>query len=233
VVPGGPRPALRRGARSELRARQPGCARRARGAAVDRPRRPRPGAAAATRAHRRRRVRVRGTADRLRAGRAERPHRASRRARAGRGRRRARGDRRGDGHDRRPAGIDAPGRRLRPSLDRGRSGRLMAVRTLDPITTEIIRSAFSAAADEMNATLIRSAYTPVIYEMKDFSVALLDAEHRVLGQSAGLPIFLGNLEICTRITEQMYGREAWKPGDIWIMNDSYLTGTHLNDMTVF
>jgi len=104
---------------------------------------------------------------------------------------------------------------------------------IDPITTEIIRSAFTAAADEMNATLIRSAYTPVIYEMKDCSVALLDDEHRILGQSAGLPIFLGNLEICTRLTEEMYGRSIWKPGDIWIMNDSYLTGTHLNDMTVF
>ena len=85
----------------------------------------------------------------------------------------------------------------------------------------------------MNATLIRSAYTPIIYEMKDCSVALLDAEHQVLGQSAGLPIFLGNLEICTRLTEETYGREAWKPGDVWVMNDSYLTGTHLNDMTVF
>ena len=31
----------------------------------------------------------------------------------------------------------------------------------------------------------------------------------------------------------MYGREVWQPGDVWIMNDSYLTGTHLNDMTVF
>jgi N-methylhydantoinase B len=104
---------------------------------------------------------------------------------------------------------------------------------VDPITTEIIRSAFKAAAEEMNATLIRSAYTPIIYEMKDCSVALLDAEHRVLGQSAGLPIFLGNLEICTRLTEQTYGPEAWQAGDVWIMNDSYLTGTHLNDMTVF
>ena len=106
-------------------------------------------------------------------------------------------------------------------------------RRIDPITTEIIRSAFTAAADEMNATLIRSAYTPIIYEMKDCSVALLDADHRILGQSAGLPIFLGNLEICTRLTEETYGREVWQPDDIWIMNDSYLTGTHLNDMTVF
>jgi N-methylhydantoinase B len=109
----------------------------------------------------------------------------------------------------------------------------MAVRTLDPITTEIIRSAFTAAADEMNATLIRSAYTPVIYEMKDCSVALLDAEHRLLGQSAGLPIFLGNLEICTRLTEDEYGPEGWRAGDVWVMNDSYMTGTHLNDMTAF
>lgn len=105
--------------------------------------------------------------------------------------------------------------------------------SVDPITTEIIRSAFIAAADEMNATLIRSAYTPVIYEMKDCSVALLDSDHRVLGQSAGLPIFLGNLEICTRLTEAAYGRDVWQPGDVWIMNDSYLTGTHLNDMTTF
>jgi N-methylhydantoinase B len=109
----------------------------------------------------------------------------------------------------------------------------VSITAVDPITTEIIRSAFTAAADEMNATLIRSAYTPIIYEMKDCSVALIDDEHRVLGQSAGLPIFLGNLEICTRLTEEMYGRETWKPGDVWIMNDSYLTGTHLNDMTVF
>jgi N-methylhydantoinase B len=110
---------------------------------------------------------------------------------------------------------------------------MTATRTLDPITTEIIRSAFTAAADEMNATLIRSAYTPVIYEMKDCSVALLDADHRILGQSAGLPIFLGNLEICTEITEETYGRDGWQPGDVWIMNDSYMTGTHLNDITVF
>jgi N-methylhydantoinase B len=105
--------------------------------------------------------------------------------------------------------------------------------TVDPITVEIVRNAFVAAADEMNATLIRSAYTPIIYEGKDCSVALLDANHRILGQSAGLPIFLGNLEICVGLTEERYGREVWEPGDVWMVNDSYLTGTHLNDMTVY
>lgn len=109
----------------------------------------------------------------------------------------------------------------------------MATVAVDPITTEVIRNALNSAADEMNATLIRSAYTWIIYELKDCSVALLDADHRVLGQSAGLPIFLGNLEVCTRVTEEMYGREVWQPGDVWIMNDSYLAGTHLNDVTVY
>ncbi|GGM02073.1 hydantoinase B/oxoprolinase family protein [Nakamurella endophytica] len=104
---------------------------------------------------------------------------------------------------------------------------------LDPVTVEIIRNALNSAADDMNATLIRSAYTPIIYECGDCVVALLDADHQVLGQSAGLPIFLGNLETCTRATEERFGREVWQPGDVWILNDSYLGGTHLNDVTIF
>ena len=85
----------------------------------------------------------------------------------------------------------------------------------------------------MNATLFRSAYTWIIYELRDCSVALLDSDHRVLGQSSGLPIFLGNLEVCTQLTEEMYGRDVWQPGDVWALNDSYLAGTHLNDISVY
>jgi len=102
----------------------------------------------------------------------------------------------------------------------------------DPITIEILRNAFIMAAEEMNAALIRSAYTPVIYESKDCAVALVDSRHRVLGQSSGVPLFLGNLEACTLATEEMFGRSVWEEGDIWIMNDAYLTGTHMHDVTV-
>ncbi len=102
----------------------------------------------------------------------------------------------------------------------------------DPITIEILRNAFIMAAEEMNAALIRSAYTPVIYESKDCAVALVDSRHRVLGQSSGVPLFLGNLEACTLATEEMFGRSVWHEGDIWIMNDAYLTGTHMHDVTV-
>ncbi|MFC4010514.1 hydantoinase B/oxoprolinase family protein [Nonomuraea purpurea] len=104
---------------------------------------------------------------------------------------------------------------------------------IDPVTTEIIRCALLQAAQDMNTTLIRSSYTPVIYEAKDCAVALLDRDHNVLGQSSGLPIFLGNLEVVTRETERRFGRQVWQEGDVWVLNDSYIGGTHLNDVTVY
>ena len=103
----------------------------------------------------------------------------------------------------------------------------------DPITTEIIRNAFVSCAQDMNATLIRSSYTPIIYEGKDCSVAILDEHGDVLGQSLGLPLFLGNLEICVKLVAEMFGWETFRPGDVFHMNDSYMTGTHLNDATIF
>ncbi len=104
--------------------------------------------------------------------------------------------------------------------------------SIDPITTEIIRNAFISIANDMNATLIRSAFTPVIYEGKDCSVALIDAHGEVLGQSLGLPLFLGNLEICVKLIAQEHGWDYFKEGDVFYMNDSYMTGTHLNDSTI-
>ena len=103
----------------------------------------------------------------------------------------------------------------------------------DPVTTEIVRNAFISCAQDMNATLIRSAYTPIIYEGKDCSVALLDENADVLGQSLGLPLFLGNLEVCVKLTAEKLGWNVFKPGDLFYMNDSYMTGTHLNDATIF
>ena len=103
----------------------------------------------------------------------------------------------------------------------------------DPISTEILRNAFISIAQDMNAVLIRSAYTPVIYEGKDCVVALLDEKGEVLGQSSGLPLFLGNLQVCVQETAKMYGWDYFKEGDIFFVNDSFFTGTHLNDITIF
>ncbi|MEM9056889.1 MAG: hydantoinase B/oxoprolinase family protein, partial [Pseudomonadota bacterium] len=103
---------------------------------------------------------------------------------------------------------------------------------VDPVTTEIVRNAFVSIANDMNATLIRSAYTPIIYEGKDCSVALIDPMGEVLGQSLGLPLFLGNLEICVKLIAEQHGWDYFREGDVFYMNDSYMTGTHLNDSTI-
>lgn len=104
----------------------------------------------------------------------------------------------------------------------------------DPVTVEVIRNAFNSIASQMNNNLARSAYTPIIYEMKDCSVGLFDADARLLGQAPGLPIFLGNLEAAIEVTTAHFGgREIYRPGDVFAVNDSYLTGSHLNDVSVF
>jgi N-methylhydantoinase B len=104
---------------------------------------------------------------------------------------------------------------------------------VDPVVVEIIRNALNAAADEMSVSLARSAYTPIIYEMKDYSVALFDTQYRLLGQSPGLPIFLGALEDAVQVTVDKYGVDSMAPGDVYLVNDPYLVGSHLNDMSLF
>jgi N-methylhydantoinase B len=102
----------------------------------------------------------------------------------------------------------------------------------DPITTEVIRSSLVAAAEQMNANLARSAYTPIIYEMKDCSVALFNERAELLGQAPGLPLFVGALDAAVRVTVEYFGAQEMRDGDLYILNDSYLTGSHLNDVTI-
>ncbi|HVO53292.1 MAG TPA: hydantoinase B/oxoprolinase family protein [Solirubrobacterales bacterium] len=108
-----------------------------------------------------------------------------------------------------------------------------AVRAVDPITTEVIHNFLTSCANDMNAALFRSAYTPIIYEGRDCAVALMDREANPLGQSTGVPLFLCNLEVCVRHALEHHGLDWFEPGDVVIMNDPYIQGTHLHDVTVF
>ena len=92
---------------------------------------------------------------------------------------------------------------------------------IDPITTEIIRNAFSAAAEDMRAALCRSAFSPVIYEMKDCSVALFDQEARLLAQAPGLPFFLGALSEVLQVVIDHVGLGNFHDGDVYVVNDPY------------
>ena len=82
---------------------------------------------------------------------------------------------------------------------------------VDVVTVEVLRNAFNSIATQMNRNMARSAYSPIIYEMKDCSVALFDDEARMLGQSTGLPVFLGSLEAAVRAILDHFGRDVDAP----------------------
>ncbi len=100
----------------------------------------------------------------------------------------------------------------------------------DPITTEVVRNFVISCAQDMNASLWRSAHSSVIYEGKDSAVALMDEHGNMLGQSTGVPLFIGAIDACVHIVKEYY-RDDINEGDIFIMNDSYMQGTHLHDVT--
>ncbi|AQT80191.1 hypothetical protein B1R94_14365 [Mycolicibacterium litorale] len=106
--------------------------------------------------------------------------------------------------------------------------------TPDPATLEIIRNRLLAAAEDMRVTLVRSAYTPTIYESEDCAIGLLDANAEVIALSTGLPLFLGNLGQAVADSVELRGGPAtMRAGDIYLLNDSYVQGTHMQDCTAF
>ncbi len=102
-----------------------------------------------------------------------------------------------------------------------------------PATVEVVRNAFVSGAEQMRRNLYRSAYSPVIYEMKDCSVGIYDVEGQLLGQAPGLPFFLGSLGGTLRAVIEVKGLDAFGEDDVWLVNDSTICGSHLNDVTVF
>jgi len=100
----------------------------------------------------------------------------------------------------------------------------------DPITTEVVRNFVVSCAEDMNAALWRSAFSAIIYEGRDSAVALLDEKGNMLGQSTGVPLFIGAIDACVHIVMERYGDDMAE-GDTFIINDSYLQGTHLHDVT--
>ncbi len=105
-------------------------------------------------------------------------------------------------------------------------------KTIDPITLELVRHGLIAAAEEMKINLTRTAYNTVIYEVLDFSVGLFDRDGNMISQTSGLPIFLGNLGEAVRTLKRDVGEENLRPGDVYLTNDSYAAGSHLNDVNV-
>jgi N-methylhydantoinase B len=96
---------------------------------------------------------------------------------------------------------------------------------------EVFRHLFASVAEEMGVTVQRSAYSPNIKERRDYSCAVFDREGRMVAQAAHVPVHLGSMPMSVRAAISFYDECAPRPGDVIIVNDPYLGGTHLPDIT--
>lgn len=103
---------------------------------------------------------------------------------------------------------------------------------IDPITLAVLKGRLEQVADEMDATLFRSAFNPIIAEAHDASHGLYHAvtgETLVQGKS-GLPIFVGAMAFAVKAVIDKAARDGnLADGDVYIFNDPYDGGTHLSD----
>ncbi|MFT6587453.1 MAG: N-methylhydantoinase B [Cycloclasticus pugetii] len=100
---------------------------------------------------------------------------------------------------------------------------------MDAIELSIFSSRIESICDEMGAVLQRAAFSPNIKDRLDFSCAIFDAQGQLCAQAAHIPVHLGSMAYAMQdIVEQV----DWQPGDMLALNDPYLGGTHLPDVTL-
>ena len=103
----------------------------------------------------------------------------------------------------------------------------------DPIRLELMKNAFAAVADEMAATVIRTARSSVIKEAMDFSTGLLDPEGNLIAQGLCLPVHMGSFPPTLATVLEKFGGQM-RPGDVYALNDPYTgSGLHLPDIFIF
>jgi N-methylhydantoinase B len=101
---------------------------------------------------------------------------------------------------------------------------------IDPITLEIFKNLFISVAEEMGVTLGRTAYSPNIKERRDFSCACFLADGQMIAQAAHIPVHLGAMPASVQAALATFA--AWAADDLVVLNDPYLGGTHLPDITM-
>ncbi len=100
---------------------------------------------------------------------------------------------------------------------------------IDPITLEVLRHALAGVAEEMNGSLVRSAYSPNIKERRDCSSAVFTPRGELVAQAESIPVHLGAMPFSVRAA--LAAVAEWAEGDVVVLNDPYLGGAHLPDVT--
>ena len=102
----------------------------------------------------------------------------------------------------------------------------------DPVTTELVRNGVMAVTEEMKTNLMRTAYNMIIYEALDFTVGLFTARGETVSIGLGLPMFIRGMAETLKAKLAHFGTDGIEPGDILVTNDAYVTGSHLNHITL-
>src|ERR1700747_1076165 len=105
-------------------------------------------------------------------------------------------------------------------------------RKADPVITEIVRNGVIAVTEEMKTNLMRTAYNIIIYEALDFTTGLFTPTGETVSICIGLPMFLRGRAETVKAKIRHFGPTGIRPGDIYVPNDAYLTGSHLNHVTL-
>ncbi len=105
-------------------------------------------------------------------------------------------------------------------------------RKADPVVTEIVRNGVLAVTEEMKTNLMRTAYNIIIYEALDFTTGLFTPQGETISIGIGLPMFIRGMAETVKAKIRHFGLDDIRPGDIYVTNDSYLTGSHLNHVTL-
>ena len=99
----------------------------------------------------------------------------------------------------------------------------------DPVELEIFRELFHSIAEEMGASLRRSAFSPNIRERRDYSCAVFDRDAQVIAMGDHMPVHLGSMPMSVRAA---INRLELGAGDVAMVNDPFAGGTHLPDITL-
>ncbi len=108
----------------------------------------------------------------------------------------------------------------------------VATQGIDPITLEVVRNKLEGIAEEMQQTLLRSSFSPIVKEGLDASASLFTLKGETLAQACAIPVHLGTLIPVVATVLRTFPVDRMRSGDAYVMNDPYLGGTHLPDIAV-
>jgi N-methylhydantoinase B len=103
------------------------------------------------------------------------------------------------------------------------------------VTVEVIRRRMVAIADEVDVNITRTAFSPYIYEYKDYAVGIVDANGDLICQcTAGMPVFVADvMRAAVHDGLELYGPENLHQGDVVVTNYAGTIGQHLNNVTMY